>query len=231
VTTYVLIPGAGGEADYWRWVVPHLTAAGADAIAVDLPADDDSADLAAYTECVCDAAAEVRGPVILVAQSLGGFTAPLVAERRRTDLIVLVNAMVPAPGEPGAQWWVNTGQRQASAEHLLRIGLGRNKFDVVEDFFHDVPDDVKAVVLSSPEPRQSDTPFAAPWPLDGWPSVPTKFLQGADDRLFPLEFQRRVVRERLGIELDVMPGGHLLALSRPRELAEQLERYRGGAGL
>ena len=69
--------------------------------------------------------------------------------------------------------------------------------------------------LSQPEPRQSDTPFAQPWPLRRWPDVPTRVLQGSDDRLFPLEFQRRVVRERLGLEVDVMPGGHLMALSRP----------------
>jgi pimeloyl-ACP methyl ester carboxylesterase len=169
--------------------------------------------------------------VILVAQSMGGFTAPLVAQRRRTDLIVLLNAMVPAPGESGAQWWQTTGQKQASAEYLHRIGLGRSELDFVEDFFHDVLEDVKRVVVSSPEPRQSDTPFARPWPLDNWPSVPTRFLQGADDRLFPLEFQRRVVRERLGIDVDVMPGGHLLAFSRPRELAEKLESYRRAAGL
>jgi pimeloyl-ACP methyl ester carboxylesterase len=109
--------------------------------------------------------------------------------------------------------------------------LGRSIFDFIEDFFHDVPDDVRSDVLSGPEPRQSDTPFAEPWPLDAWPDVPTRFLQGADDRLFPLEFQRRVVRERLGIDIDVMPGGHLLALSRPRELAERLDGYRREAGL
>jgi pimeloyl-ACP methyl ester carboxylesterase len=230
-STYVLIPGAGGDARYWQWVIPFLTDAGNAAIAVALPADDDAAGLATYTDCVCEAAADVRGPVILVAQSMGGFTAPLVAQRRRTDLIVLLNAMVPAPGESGAQWWQTTGQKQASAEYLHRIGLGRSQFDFVEDFFHDVPEDVKRVVVSSPEPRQSDTPFAQPWPLDNWPSVPTRFLQGADDRLFPLEFQRRVVRERLGLDVDVMPGGHLLAFSRPRELAEKLESYRRAAGL
>jgi pimeloyl-ACP methyl ester carboxylesterase len=230
-STYVLIPGAGGDARYWQWVMPFLTDAGNAAIAVALPADDDAAGLATYTDRVCEAAADVSGPVILVAQSMGGFTAPLVAQRRRTDLIVLLNAMVPAPGESGAQWWQTTGQNQASAEYLHRIGLGRSEFDFVEDFFHDVPEDVKRVVVGSPEPRQSDTPFAQPWPLDNWPCVPTRFLQGADDRLFPLEFQRRVVRERLGIDVDVMPGGHLLAFSRPRELAEKLESYRRAAGL
>jgi pimeloyl-ACP methyl ester carboxylesterase len=231
VTTYVLIPGAGGEADYWNWVVPYLAAGGCDVIPVALPADDDSAGLAAYRDAVCDAAAGVTGPLILVAQSMGGFTAPLVAERRRTDLIVLLNAMAPLAGEKPGDWWANTGQRQASSEYLHRIGVNRSKFDFIEDFFHDVPDDVKRVVLSSPEPRQSDTPFDEAWPLSGWPAVPTKFLQGADDRLFPLEFQRRVVRERLGLQIDTMPGGHLLALSRPQELAERLEAYRRAAGL
>ncbi len=69
------------------------------------------------------------------------------------------------------------------------------------------------------------TPFAKPWPLQKWPDVPTRFLQGRDDRFFPLEFQRRVVRERLGIPVDEIPGGHLVALSRPHELASALEAY------
>jgi hypothetical protein len=42
---------------------------------------------------------------------------------------------------------------------------------------------------------------------------------------YPFEFQRRLVRERLGIELDETPGGHLLALSQPLELANRLQTY------
>jgi len=55
--------------------------------------------------------------------------------------------------------------------------------------------------------------------------VPIRFLQGRDDRFFPVEFQRQVVRDRLGITIDEMPGGHLVALSQPEELASRLERY------
>ena len=73
--------------------------------------------------------------------------------------------------------------------------------------------------------EQSDTPFTQPWPRDRWPDVPTRVLAGRDDRLFPLEFQRRVAQERLGLPLDEIPGGHLAALSRPRELADRLESY------
>jgi len=37
---------------------------------------------------------------------------------------------------------------------------------------------------------------------------------------------RRVVKERLGITPDEMDGGHLPALSRPKELVDRLEAYR-----
>jgi hypothetical protein len=36
-----------------------------------------------------------------------------------------------------------------------------------------------------------------------------------------------VVPERLGIGVDEMPGGHLVALSRPAELADRLVAYAG----
>jgi pimeloyl-ACP methyl ester carboxylesterase len=55
--------------------------------------------------------------------------------------------------------------------------------------------------------------------------VPTRVLAGRDDRFFPLEFQRRIAGERLGTEVDSVPGGHLVALSRPAELTDQLTRY------
>ncbi len=60
--------------------------------------------------------------------------------------------------------------------------------------------------------------FSEPWPLDGWPDMATRVLVPRDDRLFPLAFQRRVARERLGLEIDQIPGGHVPMLSRPGEL-------------
>jgi hypothetical protein len=57
--------------------------------------------------------------------------------------------------------------------------------------------------------------------------VPTRFLSCRDDRFFPAEFLRRVVKERLGCDPDEMGGGHLPpTLARPDELVEWLERYR-----
>lgn len=223
MATFVLIPGAGGTAWYWHRLVPHLRDRGHEVVAVDLPAADSSAGFPEYADAVVAAVGERTG-LVLVAQSLGGFTAPLVCERLPVELLVLLNAMVPAPGESAGQWWENTGQPAARAALAARDGRVAGEFDPVVEFFHDVPAEVTAEAMRG-EPDQSGTPFEPPWPLPRWPDVPTRFLQGRDDRFFPLEFQRRVVRERLGIPVDELPGGHLVALSQPVELASRLDRY------
>ena len=64
--------------------------------------------------------------------------------------------------------------------------------------------------------------FTEPWPLDAWPDGADPSPDSQDDRLFPLDFQRRVARERLSLEIDEMDGGHLPMLSRPAELARRL---------
>jgi pimeloyl-ACP methyl ester carboxylesterase len=228
-TTFALIPGAGGSAWFWHRVVPLLTSSGADAIAVDLPAGDDAADLDAYADVVSSAVAHVRGPLVVVGQSMGAFTAPIVATQVPTSAIILVNPMVPAAGEMPGSWWTATGQAAARSAYFNQIGLGDRAFDPVEDFFHDVPEAIREEAFSQPEPQQSDAPFEQAWPLDGWPDVPTRVVQGSDDRLFPLEFQRRIVRERLGLDVEVMPGGHLMALSHPEQLAALLLRPLSGS--
>ena len=125
-------------------------------------------------------------------------------------------AMVPRPGESGAEWWVNTRHGEARGPEASD--------DPVEIFLHDVSPDV-ARESEHHVYEQSGAVFAAPWPLDAWPDVPTRFLLCRDDRFFPADFQRRVVRERLGIVPDEMDGGHLPALTRPHELAERILRY------
>lgn len=71
----------------------------------------------------------------------------------------------------------------------------------------------------------SDTPFGTVWQAEAWPFVKTRVVAGSRDRLFPLDFMQRIVRERLGIAPEVIDSGHLAALARPGELAAMLERY------
>jgi len=219
MATFVLLPGAGSDSWYWHLVVPYLEEAGHDVVAVDLPVTDDTAGFAEYADVVVEAIAGQTGDredVVLVAQSLAGFTAPLVAARVPVELMILVAAMVPRPGESAGEWWDDTGHADARGPDASD--------DPVEMFLHDVPDDV-ARESEHHVHAQSGAVFEAPWPLDAWPDVPTRFLLCRDDRFFPADFQRRVVRDRLGIEPDEIDGGHLPALSRPRELAQRLLGY------
>jgi len=230
MANYVLVPGAGGSAWYWHRLVPELRRRGHQALAVALPAADDQAGLPEYAAAVVDATGGTPDPV-LVAQSIAGFTAPQVCEKVAARMLILLNAMVPAPGETPGEWFASTAEARvrAQAEQAALEGKTvKEEFDVMDAFFHDVPADVTAEAMAQGEPVQSSTPMSQRWPLARWPQVPTRFLQGRDDRFFPPQFQRRLVRQRLGIDLDEMPGGHLVALSQPVQLADRLEGYLSG---
>ena len=228
-TTYALIPGGGGDPWEWHRLVAELEARGQEAIAIRLPAEDESAGWSEYADAVVEALSD-RREVIVVGASMGGFTAPIVCTRRPVALLVLLNAMIPVPGETFAAWWSNTGSGAARREYHASIGLAPT--DAGDDaviYYHDLPDDLRAEAQARTWQDQSSTPLDEPWPLPAWPEVPTRVLAGRHDRMFPLEFQRRVARGRLGMAVDEIAGGHMLAMSNPRELANRLETYRLGA--
>ena len=211
MATYVLVHGSEHSSWYWHLVIPQLQVLGHDAVAVDLPCEDDGAGLAEYANAVVEAAGD-RPDVIVVAHSLAGFSAPLACDRLDASLMVLVAAMVPRPGETAGEWWDNTGHQFP------------DPFDPATVFTDDLPPELAAQVPQHLR-RQSGRPFRDKWPLSDWPGVPTRFLLCREDRFFAPDFLRRVVGERLGIVPDEIGGGHLAALSRPQELAERLDRF------
>jgi hypothetical protein len=220
MATFVLIPGAGGAATwYWHRVVPLLRQAGHEAITVDLPAADETAGLPEYARLVAGAIGD-RDDAVLVAMSLGGFTAPMAAAAVAVAGIVFVNAMIPVPGETAGTWWEHTGQAEARLAAAERGGYPA-EFDLDTYFLHDVPPEVAATGEGHQFP-EADAAFQTPCDFTAWPAVPIRVVAGADDRLFPAGFQRRVARERLGLDPDVLPGGHLIALSQPDALARYL---------
>jgi pimeloyl-ACP methyl ester carboxylesterase len=217
MATFVLIHGAGDLGWYWHLVEAELRARGHDVVAPDLPCEDDSAGLPEYADAVIDAIGD-RTDLVVVAQSLGGFTAPLVCDRVAVELLVLVAPMIPAPREAPADYWANTRYEDEP----------RPRFDdEIALFYQDVPPELASEALRRGR-AQSDARLHEPSPLAAWPDVPTRVLLGRDDRLFPPSFLRRVARDRLGITPDEIDGGHTLALSRPTELADRLEAYLHG---
>lgn len=219
-STFVPIPGAGGAGKvYWRETASELAARGHTALPVDFPGDDPTAGLPEYADITDQAIGDHRD-VVLVAQSMGGFTVPMIAKRSSLARIVFANAMIPLPGETPGEWFGATASDEA--RRAANDAAGRsNDLDPETVFFHDLPEDARADMAGG-DREPVDTPFGQPCTFETWPDVPIHVVVGADDRMFPAEFQARVARERLGARADVMPGGHLVAKSRPVEFTQRL---------
>jgi thioesterase domain-containing protein len=211
--TYLLIPGAGGEAWYWHRVVPLLEAAGHRAIPVELPSGDDGAGLDAYVDAALAALGPADGDVVVVGQSLGGFTAAVVADRIRATGLVFVAAMIPAPGETAGGWWDSSGFQNV---------WGDQELDHEVHFLHDLPPDVHAAVLARGEIEQTGRVMEDAFPLEALPAIPTRGIAASDDRFFPVAFMDALIRDRLGVEPDHVASGHLPALANPEGLAALL---------
>jgi pimeloyl-ACP methyl ester carboxylesterase len=220
---FVLIPGAGGTSWVWHLVTAQLIDRGHQVIAPDLPAEDEECGVPEYTATVMEALGDCQD-LAVVGLSLGAFTAASVALQAPVSLLVLLNAMIPAVGETPGQWWEATGQAEAQRGADRLAGRQPGQFDVQTYFFHDVAPAVFAEGASH-NPTQSNGPFADDWSLERWPDVPTRVLSGGEDRFFPPSFQRRLAAERLGLVPEVIPGGHLVPLSRPTLVADRLEAY------
>ena len=215
MATFVLIHGAGDSAWYWHLVGAELEARGHDVVAPDLPADDDAASLGTYADAVVGAVG-ARSGLVVVGQSFGAFTAPLVCDRLPAELLVFVAGMIPSPGERPDDWWSGTGHDREPRERDL---------DDVATYYHDVSPELASEAMRRGRNHPSPAAGRDPWPLTAMPHVPTRSLLCRDDRLFPADFMRRITTERLGITADEIGGGHCVALSRPLELAERFEGF------
>jgi pimeloyl-ACP methyl ester carboxylesterase len=221
--SFVLVPGAGGNAGFWQRVEPLIQQAGFSSVGVSLP-NWPGATFADHAEAIV-VAAQPAEQITIVAQSMGAFSAPLTCDRLPVAELVLLNAMIPAPGETAGDWWANTGQADAMRANDLQEGRDPDAgFDAQTHFLHDLSPDVLAALTESGDEQPADSLFETPFPLDRWPDVPTSVLAGRDDRFFPLDFQRRLAKDRLGLEVEELPGGHLLALSQPEALVARLIR-------
>jgi len=214
VSTFAFIHGAGDVGWYWHLVEDELRARGHLTVAPDLPVEDDQADLDDYAAVVVEAIGG-HSDTVVVAQSFGGYVAPLVAERVDARLLVLVAGMVPLPHESAVEMFAATAWQPAALEDTSTRAV----------VYHDVPSDLADEALRRGGRRQSETPGNQPWPLDRWPAVPTRAIIGQHDRLFPVAWLRRVTHERLGLVPDEIDSGHCPALSRPHELTERLAGY------
>ena len=155
---------------YWQLVEQRLRYAGHEAIALDLPADDPNAGLSAYIDLAVSTAGG-RNDLVVAAQSMGAFTAVPVCERLSARRLVLLNAMVPDPGEKAGDWWEHTGAAEARRT-AARAGGYPEEFNLHTYFLHDVPCEVLA---DGPEQQrdEAEIAFEEPCPMMQTPFTPS----------------------------------------------------------
>lgn len=230
MSTFALVHGAWHGSWCWERLVPELERRGHRAVAVDLPVDDPAASFTTYAEVVTRALEGESEDVVVVGHSLGGYPAALVAAARPVRRLVYLCALVPEPGRSLAD------QFRADREMMVpgyEAGLdppdelGRSRwvrFDVAwERLFTDCEETDARAAFERLRP-QAQAPYPEPFPLPAPPDVPCSSVVCAGDRMVGPEWSRRAARERLGVEVTELPGGHSPFISRPGELAEVLVR-------
>ena len=222
----VLVHGAYHGAWCWERLVPELERLGHRAIAVDLPIDDPRAAAAAYADAVAGAIPDGSRPVV-VAHSMGGLVAPLVAERRPVRGLVFLAAFLPVPGvsaneqrrseaiDPPAS--PTTAEWEDLGAGVWRIGPAT----ATELFFHDLPPADAAWAIARLRPQAYGI-FDEPSPLRAWPDVASAVIVCRDDRAINADWVRGAARERLRVEPVEIDGGHSPFLGRPAELAAHI---------
>ncbi|MFI7589909.1 alpha/beta hydrolase [Spongisporangium articulatum] len=216
MASFLIVHGAGDRGRSWRPVGLELARRGHVVVAPDLPAGDESLTLPDYRDAAVRAFEDVARrprPLVVVGHSFGAFTAPLVADALGADHLVLVNAMVPAPGERPDDWWSNVGYRS------------QGYTDPHDLYYNGVPRALADEALTHERAHPSSAAGAAPWPLPAWPDVATHAIVCAEDHVLAAALQREVCRDRLGVEPDELGGGHCAMLSHPVELADLLVGY------
>ncbi len=223
----------GGWHGGWCWdaVAAALTERGHTAVAPDLPVTDPAAGATAYAQAVLDALATVpllrvapqqgRGgsELVLVAHSLAGLVAPLVAAAVPVRRVVYLAAMLPSPGR-------SVDERARAGERMTRRGIGRGQTvnddgstqwspgAAVEWLYPDSPPDVAAAAAARLRPQHWRI-TSEPSPVVSLPAA--TYVLGRDDKIIDTDWA--------GSAADVVeiPGDHSPFLARPGELADLLE--------
>jgi pimeloyl-ACP methyl ester carboxylesterase len=226
---WVLVHGGLCGAWCWARLEPELARLGHRTHTLDLPIGDPEAGLDDYADVVVEAMASLERPW-LVGHSMGGLVVPRAALRRPVGGLVFLCAGFPPTSE--VEFEEDLAARDPrNASHFIHDGEGRITLsfdDAVHDFFHDCPEEIQRWAFARMRP-QATGPFEGYAPIERYPDVPMNAIVATDDRIVLREPHRTLIRRRIGVEPEELPGGHCPFLSRPRPLAERLHEMLGMA--
>ena len=223
MTTFGLVHGACHGAWCWDRLTRLIEDAGHDAVAVDLPCENNAKTFSDYADVVTTSLAD-REHVVLVGHSLGGLTIPLVAAQRPVERLVFLCALLPLPGQ--LPFGHDPDEPEGSAPGLTLVEHPDRTFTfsaasaATHLYNRCAPAD--AAWATAKLRRQSRTPNHQACPLAEWPDVTRTYILTRDDRIVVPEFARYIARKRAGLEPIEIDGDHSPFLSNVRVLADLL---------
>jgi pimeloyl-ACP methyl ester carboxylesterase len=158
---------------------------------------------------------------VLVAHSLAGLAAPLVAAAAPVRRVVYLAAMLPEPGR-------SVDDLATAGRRMTRRGIGRGQVTnhdgstsfqpaaAVELFYPDSPPE-RAARAAARLRRQHWRITAEPSPVPTRTGTPATYVLCTEDRIIDTDWARAAVPD-----LVELPGDHCPFLARPAELADLL---------
>lgn len=229
---FLLVHGSCHGAWCWREVIPHLTALGHSARAIDLPghgADPtprDQVTLDGYGRAIV-AALDDR-PTVVVGHSMAGYPITLaadMAEPGRIAALVYLCAYVPAPGMSLADMR-RAGPRQPLAGAIDmapdRLTFRFRDDRLAEVFYQDCPEgtvDLARAHLTPQAVLPQETPLT---PGPRWAAVPRHYIRCTGDRVIPPEYQATMAEGFPAHRHSTLDASHSPFFSMPDTLARRL---------
>ncbi|MGC2241247.1 MAG: alpha/beta hydrolase [Acidimicrobiia bacterium] len=220
---FVLVHGAYHGAWCWDRLVPELERLGHEALALDLPIGDPANGASEYAAVVDEVVAGRES--VVVGHSMMGLAIPLVSVARH---LVFLCAYVPNPGESFNQqrardriepeFELTTSEFVDQGDGVWMIGPNTAK----ELFYHDATEEEADWAVARLRP-QAYKIMNEVTPLTDWPDIRYTSIICRDDHAVNPVWARRVTKERLGVEVIEIDGGHSPFLTRPKELAAILD--------
>jgi len=229
VTVFALLHGGLHYGSCWDAVSAELERRVHRAVAPDLPVDDDSAGALKWAQVAIDAIERevdsASEDVVVVAHSISGLCAPVIATLYPVRHMVFVGGLLPVPGQSFAE---HLGANPDAITFPEPQEHGDGPFGLTweavrEGFYHDCPE-VLARRAFDELRHQSFTAFTESCPIDRWPDTPSTYVLMRHDRAVGESWARRNAVDRIGASIVELDGGHSPFFARPAELSAVLLR-------
>ncbi len=216
----VLVHGAWADGSCWSRVIALLQAKGFHVVAVQNPLTSLADDVAATKRII----ALQDGPVILVGHSYAGVVITEAGNDPKVVGLVYVAAFAPGEGESINS--VGKTYPPAPLGNELRPDvqgfLTATPKGIAEDMGQDLPAAEQQILVAT-QGQTSAAVFGATVTTAAWKTKPSWAVIAGNDRAIPLQLEKdeAAIIKATSITLSC---NHLAMMSRPREVAEVIER-------